>query len=321
MDKSNSNPALVDFLPIDRLSVNPYQPREKIKKQDLEELVESIKEHGILQPILVSKTPIGYQIVAGERRWRAAKLAGLKKVPVFIKDTKRKDLLTIAIVENLQRQNLNPIEIALAFARLRDEIGLNASSIAKKVGKTYEYVMTKLRLLELPDAVKDSLLKGEIKEASALALLRLKAKALIMKAYKQIIEEEADVQRSNEIVDYLLKKLRKILGNEEFDKFINSKLPSYYGATAYLNSKKIDKIINDNIDKIEIPKDNTKIIKNSWARKVEEYLKLESTITKVKIKKGVRTAHITFTFSGDNQDELKQAIAKLLKTFGAEYKE
>src|SRR3990170_4092268 len=163
------NQQIVD-IDTDSLQANPLQPRGTITPESLVDLVDSVKEHGILEPLVVAKTPAGYQIVAGERRWRAAKLAGFKTIPAIIKETSPQGMLEMAIVENVQRTDLNPIDRAKAFDRLMSEFGLGNSEIAQKVGKSPAYVSNSLRLLQLPDALKDGLLSGLITEGHARAL-------------------------------------------------------------------------------------------------------------------------------------------------------
>src|SRR3989338_3223184 len=145
---------------IDMLQSNPLQPRGLITPESLIELVDSIREHGVLEPLVVAKTPAGYQIIAGERRWRAGRIAGLTQVPVIIRETSPQGMLEMAIVENAQRIDLNPLERAQAFRRLQDEFGLTTGEIAQRVGKSPSYVSNSLRLLTLPDALKDALMAG-----------------------------------------------------------------------------------------------------------------------------------------------------------------
>ena len=154
-------------LEIDALQANPLQPRGIITPESLVDLVDSIKEHGILEPLVIAKTPAGFQIIAGERRWRASKLAGMKTVPVIIKETSPQGMLEMAIVENVQRSDLNAIDRAKAFERLLSEFTLSNSEIAQRIGKSPAYVSNSLRLLSLPDALKDGLLTGLITEGHA----------------------------------------------------------------------------------------------------------------------------------------------------------
>src|SRR6266487_3477777 len=138
-------------LETNHLQSNPLQPRGVITPDSLTDLVESIREQGILEPIVVAKTPAGYQIIAGERRWRAAKILGLGNVPVVVKETTPQGMLEMSIVENVQREDLNPIERALAYRRLIDEFGLGTTEVAKRVGKSVPAVSNTIRLLSLGD--------------------------------------------------------------------------------------------------------------------------------------------------------------------------
>src|SRR5687768_8958495 len=139
MDPQSSDQQIFE-LDINLLEPNPLQPRGLITPESLAELAESIREHGILEPVVVAKTPAGFQIIAGERRWRASKLAGLKRVPVVMKETSPQGMLEMAIVENVQRQDLNPLERAQAYKRLMDEFGLANQEIAQRVGKSPAYI-------------------------------------------------------------------------------------------------------------------------------------------------------------------------------------
>ena len=149
-------------LPITNLQPNPLQPRGVITPDSLSELVDSIKKHGVLQPLTVAHTPAGHQIIAGERRWRASKIAGLTEVPVNIVKTTPQGMLEMAIVENVQRTDLNPVDRAKSFDRLISEFGLSNSEIAGRVSKSPAFVSNSLRLLELPDALKDGLISNVI---------------------------------------------------------------------------------------------------------------------------------------------------------------
>jgi ParB family chromosome partitioning protein len=185
---------------IDVLQPNPLQPRGQILPDSLVELAESIREHGILEPLVVAKTPAGFQIIAGERRWRASKLAGLTKVQCIVRETSPQGMLEMAIVENVQRVDLNPLERAQAYKRLIDEFGLTATEIGQKVGKSGPYISNTLRLLELPDALKDGLLSGAITEGHAKALLGLEDLNLMIVAYKKILAENLGVRPTEELV-------------------------------------------------------------------------------------------------------------------------
>ena len=203
------NQQVID-LEIESLQPNPLQPRGIITPESLVDLVDSIREHGILEPLVIAKTPAGYQIIAGERRWRASKLAGLKTVPVIIKETTPQGMLEMALVENVQRSDLNSVDRAKAFERLISEFGLSNSDISQRIGKSPAYVSNSLRLLTLPDALKDGLLTGLITEGHARALAAIDEPRLIIEAYKIVLRESASVRRAEQ----LARKMRAQTGNK-----------------------------------------------------------------------------------------------------------
>jgi ParB family chromosome partitioning protein len=184
---------------VHELQPNPLQPRGVITPESLVDLVDSIKEHGVLEPLVIAKTPAGYQIIAGERRWRASKLAGLTHVPAVVRETTPKGMLEMALVENVQRVDLNPLDRAKGFERLMNEFGLTTSEIAVRVGKSVAYVSNSMRLLILPDALKDGLLSGLISEGHARALSSIDDPGLMVEAYKIILRESGSVRRAEEL--------------------------------------------------------------------------------------------------------------------------
>ncbi len=187
-------------LEIDLLQSNPLQPRGLITPESLAELAESIRTHGILEPIVVAKTPAGYQIIAGERRWRASKLVGLEMVPVIIRETTPQGMLEMAIVENVQRIDLNPLERAQAYKRLMDEFGLTNTEISQRVSKSPSYISNTIRLLTLPDALKDALMSGATSEGHARALSALEDPHLIIDAYKEVLRRNLSVRGTEDLV-------------------------------------------------------------------------------------------------------------------------
>lgn len=197
-------------LSINHLQPNPLQPRGVITNESLEDLVSSIKEHGILEPLVVAHTPAGYQIVAGERRWRAAKLAGMETVPVIVKETTPTGMLEMALVENVQRTDLNPVERAKAFERLMAEFSLSTGDIAQRIGKSSAFVSNTMRLMSLPDAIKDGLISGIITEGHARALLGIPDVKTMIEAYKQLITEGGTVRRAEE----LARRMREKMGDQ-----------------------------------------------------------------------------------------------------------
>lgn len=193
----------VTFIELNQLQPNPFQPRDKIlEDNDFLELVESIKEHGILEPLVVVDTPAGMHIIAGERRWRAAKKNNLEKVPVHLIKTNPKGMLEMAIVENVQRVNLSPLEKAQAFSRLVNEFGYTQGEIGQKIGKSRSYIQCSISLLELPDPIKDGLIKGTITEGHARAILTAGNEKNMLACYKIILAENASVRRAEALARF-----------------------------------------------------------------------------------------------------------------------
>ncbi len=202
-------------LGVDQLEPNPLQPRGSITPDTLEDLVQSIKEHGVLEPLVIAHTPAGYQIVAGERRWRAAKIAGLISVPVIIKETTPRGMLEMALVENVQRTDLNPLERGRAFHRLIAEFSLTTGEISKRIGKSAAFVSNSLRLLSLPDALKDGLLSGMITEGHARALAAIQEEQVMTEAYKIILSEAGSVRRAEELARRMKTRRRRRRGDDQ----------------------------------------------------------------------------------------------------------
>ena len=191
--------ASITHLEIDKVQPNPLQPRGMITPDSLMDLVDSVREHGILEPLIVAHTPAGYQIVAGERRWRAAKLAGLTSLPCIIKETSPQGMLEMALVENVQRTDLNAIDRAKAFERLIEEFDLSNAEISQRIGKSPAYVSNTLKLLTLPDALKDGLISGLISEGHARALASIDDKQSMIEAYKTVLKESGSVRRAEDL--------------------------------------------------------------------------------------------------------------------------
>lgn len=178
---------------LSQIRANQYQPRTSFDQKKLEELAESIKKHGVIQPVLVRKDGKGFELVAGERRFRAAKLAKLKKIPVVVSNISDVQSLEIAILENIQREDLNPLEVAKGYQRLKDEFGYTQEAVAKSVGKPRSSVANSLRLLTLSPKIQDEIDKGVISEGHAKVLLSVdgvKAEQLLMR----IISENLSVR-------------------------------------------------------------------------------------------------------------------------------
>lgn len=191
---------------ITQINPNPRQPRKEFDENELLQLAQSIKEHGIIQPLIISsKQESGnYTLIAGERRLLAAKLAGLNKVPVIIRDASEQDHLELALIENLQRSDLNPIEAAEAYRQLNQEFNLSHEQIASRVGKSRVAITNTLRLLQLPDKVKNALADNRISEGHARALLGLQTQQAQLAALDTIITKQLSVRQTEELVKKLM---------------------------------------------------------------------------------------------------------------------
>jgi ParB family chromosome partitioning protein len=187
----------VVYIEIDRLRRGKLQPRKFFDEKALKELSASIRERGILQPIIVSRTGDGtFALITGERRWRAASLLGLKKIPALIKNVASKDSLEIALIENIQREDLNPIEAAEAFSRLIKEFKLTQDELADKVGKERATITNYIRLLKLPDEIKTMVYNGSLSMGHARALLALEGRALQVETARKIIRKGLSVREA-----------------------------------------------------------------------------------------------------------------------------
>ncbi len=197
-----ASPASITDILLSKIKANPNQPRKDgLDKSSLEDLVASIKEKGVITPITVQEVDKGFMLVAGERRWRAARLAGLKKIPAYlINVADDAELMEMALIENIQRENLNSIEEAEAFDVLQHEFKLNQTAIAKAVGKKRVTISNSLRLLNLPAEIKASLRKGEISAGHGRAILVLKTPTSQKKIWQRILSEKLSVRAAEDIV-------------------------------------------------------------------------------------------------------------------------
>ncbi len=190
------------YCPVDRLIPNPYQPRQLVDDEQMDELVRSIREKGVLQPILATRTqvPEEYQILAGERRWRASKIAGLTEVPILVREASSTDVLELALIENIQRQDLNCIEEALAYQRLQEEFHLTQEEISQRVGKNRSTVANLLRLLHLPPDIQEDLLNQRLTMGHARALLAVAGADEQRKLRDLILDRHLSVRQTEALV-------------------------------------------------------------------------------------------------------------------------
>ncbi len=205
---TEGNSPAIEQIEIDRIRPNPYQPRKRFNHIAIEELALSIKEYGVLQPIAVKRMNGGFfELIAGERRVKAAKLAGLKNIPAIVMEILDEDSTIIALIENLQREDLNFFEEAEGYASLMNDYGLTQEQVAKKVGKKQSTIANKIRLLRLPREVKEYIIQNGLTERHARALLKIPEKEIQMALVSRIVEKNLRVKDAEELVERILDKL------------------------------------------------------------------------------------------------------------------
>ena len=197
---------LILMLKLDLVQPNKEQPRKTFDEEKINELAESIKNYGVLQPLLVQKNDSFYEIIAGERRWRAAKAAGLKEVPAVLKEYSKQEAMEISLIENVQRADLNPIEEALGYRQLIDEFGLTQEEIAVRVAKSRTAITNTMRLLKLDEQIQNMLVQGVITSGHARALLSLEDTQMQLKAAKEILDKKLSVRETERLVKRLQKE-------------------------------------------------------------------------------------------------------------------
>lgn len=190
-------------LDIDQISPNPVQPRSRFDDRSIEELSQSIKESGVVQPVVVVPEGSGYKIIIGERRWRAAQRAGLRKIPVLIRNIPVDKQLEISLIENIHREDLNPVEIAQAYARLIEEHGYTQAELADKVGKDRTSVTNYIRLLKLPEEIQEKMKDGTLSMGHARAILALEEPAAQLQACLEVLDKSLSVRDTEKLINRL----------------------------------------------------------------------------------------------------------------------
>lgn len=196
--------SLVNEIDIDTIEANPFQPRNKFDEELLKELAESIAKLGIIQPITVRAFNGGYQLISGERRLRAAKIAGLKRIPAYVRTANDQSMLEMALVENIQRQDLDAIEVALSFQRLIDECSLTHDKVSERVGKKRATITNYLRLLKLPAEVQLGIREGKLSMGHARAIASVEDPFQLIKIFRKVLEQDLSVRKTEELVRYQL---------------------------------------------------------------------------------------------------------------------
>lgn len=207
----------LQYVLVSKIVPNPYQPRLDFNHEELEQLAESIKKYGILAPLLVSRLGDGYQLVAGERRWQAATLIGLEKVPVIVRQTTNLEKLELSLLENLQRENLNPIEEAIAYKRFIDEFGMTQEQVADRVDKNRSSIANAIRLLNLPKEIQEAIRVGSISRGQAKIILSVTDEKYQKKLFRKIIREGMTVRETRRATSGYKKITNSINGDSNQD--------------------------------------------------------------------------------------------------------
>ena len=236
------------MISLNKIKSNIDQPRKSFDNEKIAELAESIKNHGIIQPLILKENGDGYIIVAGERRWRAAKMVGLKEVPAIVMDLTEKQVLEISLIENIQRQDLNPIEEALAYKKLLSDFNLTQEELSKRIGKSRTAITNTIRLINLDSRVQQYVIDGIISEGHGRALLSLEDGELQYIYSQKVIDEKLSVRELEKLIRNASLKSEKNEKNEELNPYykdIRDRLQNYFGTKVNLNA-------NKNKGKIEI---------------------------------------------------------------------
>ncbi|KAA0566096.1 ParB/RepB/Spo0J family partition protein [Bacillus sp. CH30_1T] len=245
--QTTQNEESVQEVSLKEIRPNPYQPRKIFEPQAIEELKDSILEHGILQPIIVRKTIKGYEIVVGERRYRAAKAAKLESAPVVVRELNEQQMMELAVLENLQREDLTPIEEGAAYQMLMDKLKLTQEELAKRLGKSRPHIANHIRLLSLPAPIQELISEGKLTMGHGRALLGLKNKKNLSTVVNRILKESLNVRQLEKIIQELNENVpRETKNTERKDVFIQeqeSLLRERFGTTVTIKqSKKKGKI-------------------------------------------------------------------------------
>ncbi len=238
---NNASTSSNKTLKVDEIRPNPYQPRKVFDKSELEELANSIKENGVFQPILVRKSLSGYELVAGERRLRASKLAGLKEIPVIIKDFNDTQMMEISLLENIQRKDLSPIEEANAYNQLIKKLNYTQEELAKRLGKSRTNITNMLRLLALPSEVQDMVNSNKLSYGQARTLLALDDKDQIIELANKTIKEGLSVRQLEQLTKKPVKKDKpsKVIKTDPFIEDVKQTLQSKYSTKVEIKDKKL----------------------------------------------------------------------------------
>ena len=240
----------ITMIKLDELRSNPYQPRKEFNEEALKELASSIKEHGVFQPIIVKKSIKGYEIIAGERRVKASRMAGLEEIPAIIRDFNDTQMMEIALLENLQRENLNAIEEATAYKKLQETLELNQEQLAKRLGKSRSHITNMIGLLQLPELIQLEIINNNVSMAHARILSKLDNPDQQKELLKKIVDEGISVRNLEELTkEPTITKTnpqKKRIKDNKYD-YLQNELSEKLGTKVTIKNNKIEiKFVNEN---------------------------------------------------------------------------
>ena len=240
-DKSSEKGSLM--IPINKIKSNAEQPRKDFDNEKIIELAESIKHHGIIQPLILKQSDSNYMIVAGERRWRAAKMAGIDEVPAIVMDLTEKEILEISLIENIQREDLNPIEEAIAYKKLLTDFDITQEELSKRMGKSRTAITNVMRLINLDNRVQEYLIEGVLSEGHGRTLLAVKDNDIQYELAQKVIDDGISVRELEKIIKNLSfeKKEKKLNNKEELNPYyrdVLDRLQNHFGTKVGISNKK-----------------------------------------------------------------------------------
>lgn len=249
-EEDNSKDSGSLLIPINKIKSNVDQPRKDFDNERIIELAESIKHHGIIQPLILKQSGNNYMIIAGERRWRAAKLAGINEVPAIIMDLTDKEILEVSLIENIQREDLNPIEEALAYKKLLSDFNITQEELSKRMGKSRTAITNIMRLINLDSRVQEYLIEGVLSEGHGRTLLAVKDNDLQYELAQKVIDDGISVRELERLIKHIatkntVKERRNVQELNPYYKDVLNKLQDHFGTKVVLSNK-------NNKGKIEI---------------------------------------------------------------------
>ncbi len=290
---------------LERIEPNPYQPRDNAAEEELEELAESVRENGILQPVILTSSGEGYYLVAGERRWRAARKAGLETIPALVRDLDQDKMMELALIENIHRKDLNPLEEARAYRQLLEELDLTQAELSSRLGRSRSSISNSLRLLKLPPEVQEYVSRETLSAGQARTLAGFDSKDQQIRAAEKIIEENMSVREAEKYISELKKSAEETEEREDKELLNIDRLSQKIKTEA--------SEAGDQLDEAEIDEMNSDGMEEDRSRQVRRRSRLEKQLSRmlpleIKIKEGEESWRLQI--KADSLDQLENLLQK-----------